>query len=84
MRAFKSKKHLMNIRTMNYVVKINCNVGVMKTNQQGDYWTMSVWYIPDGIVNIFLMGELEKKFRITYDSWEGYSLVHTHNGPVRF
>jgi hypothetical protein len=41
--AFKSKKHLSNIRTVARGVKINCNAGNLKTNQQGDYGTMSVW-----------------------------------------
>ena len=49
-------------------VKINCNSGVMGTNKVGDYGSMNVWYIPDGIANIFSMNELEKKYRITYDS----------------
>ena len=40
--AFKSKKHLSNIRTMAHGVKINCNAGNLKTNQQGDYRMMSV------------------------------------------
>ncbi len=65
-------------------VKINCNVGTMKTNQQGDYRRISVWFIPKGIANIFLINELEKKYRITCDSWEGYYVVHTPNGPVKF
>jgi hypothetical protein len=82
--VFKSKKHLSNIRTMARGVKINCNAGNSKTNQQGDYGRMSVWYIPEGIADIFSMNELEKKHRITYDSWEGYYVVHTQDGPVRF
>ena len=45
---------------------------------------MNVWYIPDGIANIFSMNELEKKYRITYDSWEGYYVVHDANGEVQF
>jgi len=43
-----------------------------------------VWYIPDGIANIFSMHELEKKYRITYDSWEGHYVVHTPKGEVKF
>ena len=82
--VFKSKKHLTNIRTVARGVKINCNAGNLKTNQQGDYGTMKVWYIPEGMVNIFSMNDLEKKYRINYDSWEGYYVVHTHDGPVRF
>ena len=31
----------------------------MRTNEVGDYGTMNVWYIPDGIANIFSMNELE-------------------------
>ena len=30
------------------------------------------------------MNQLEKKYRITYDSWEGYYVVHTQDGPVKF
>jgi hypothetical protein len=82
--VFKSKKHLSNIRTMACGIKINCNAGNLKTNQQGDYGMMSVWYIPEGIANIFSMNKLETKYWITYDSWEGYYVVHTQNGPVRF
>jgi len=67
--AFKSKQYLENIRSVKRGVKINCNSGVMHTNEVGDYGTMNVWYIPDGIANIFSMNEWEKKYRITYDSW---------------
>jgi hypothetical protein len=82
--AFKTKKYLENLRTVNRGVKINCKSGAMKTNQVGDYGSMNVWYIPDGIANIFSMNELEKKYRITYDSWKGYYIVHTANGEIRF
>ena len=82
--AFKSKQYLENIRSVKRGVKINCNSGVMRTNKVGDYGSMNVWYIPDGIANIFSMNELEKKYRITYDSWEGYYVVHTANGEVQF
>ena len=30
------------------------------------------------------MKKFEKKYCITYDSWEGYYVVHTQDGPVRF
>jgi len=46
---------------------------------------ISVWNIPKGIANIFSMNELKEKYRITYDSWEGYYVVqHTTSGAVRF
>ena len=82
--AFKSKEYLENIRSVKQGVKINCNSGVMRTNKLGDYGSMNVWYIPNGIANIFSMNELEKKHRITYDSLDGYYVVHTANGEVRF
>jgi hypothetical protein len=30
------------------------------------------------------MNKLEKKYCITYNSWEGYYVVHTANGEVQF
>jgi hypothetical protein len=50
----------------------------------GTYGKLKVWYIPDGIANIFSMHELEKKYHITYDSWEGHYVVHTPKGEVNF
>jgi hypothetical protein len=82
--AFKSKKHLKYIHTVARGIQINCNAGNLKTNQQGDFRTMKVWYIPEGIANIFSMNELEKIYRITYDSREGYYVVHNQDGPVKF
>jgi len=35
--AFKSKEYLNNIRSVKRGVKINCNSGVMRTNEVGDY-----------------------------------------------
>jgi hypothetical protein len=40
--------------------------------------------IPEGIVNIFSMNALEKRYHITYNSWQGYYMVHTKNGEVKF
>ncbi len=83
-RAFKTDKYLHEIKTVPRSIKINCNVGAVSTNQMGTYGNLKVWYIPDGIANIFLMHELEKKYRITYDSWEGHYIVHTPKGEVNF
>ncbi len=30
------------------------------------------------------MNELKKRYRITYNSWQGYYMVHTKSGEVRF
>jgi hypothetical protein len=65
-------------------VKINCNAGAISTNKRGEYENLKVWYLPDGTANIILMHELESLYRITYDSWAGYYVVHTPKGEMRF
>jgi hypothetical protein len=45
---------------------------------------MNFWLISQGMANIFSMNKLEKKYLITYNSWQGYYLVHTKQGEVRF
>jgi hypothetical protein len=82
--AFKTNKYLQEIKTLPGGIKINCNAGAVSTNQMGMSRNLKVWYIPDGIVNIFLMHELEKQYHITYDSWEGHYVVHTPKGEVNF
>ena len=37
-----------------------------------------------GIANIFSMNGIEKLYRITYNSINGYYVVHTDKGPVYF
>ncbi len=54
------------------------------TDKREKYGGLKVWYIPDGIANIFSMHELEKMYCITYNSWDGYYKVHTPKGRVRF
>jgi hypothetical protein len=82
--AFKTDKYLREIKTVPGGIKINYNAGAVSTNQMGTYGNLKVWYIPDGIANIFSMHELEKKYRITYDSWKGHYVVHTPKGEVNF
>jgi hypothetical protein len=82
--AFKNKKFLENLRQVKGGIKINCNAGAVSTDVKGDFGGMSVWYLPDGIANIFSMHELEKLYRITYDSWEGFYVVHTPRCEVHF
>jgi hypothetical protein len=70
--AFKSDKYLKGIKMVQNRIKINCNAGAVTTNEMGFFGRLNIWYIPNGIANIFLMHELEKHYRITYDSWEGF------------
>ncbi len=83
-RAFKNKRFLKEIRTVKGGIKINCNAGAVTTNKKGKFGWLNVWYLPNGIANIFSMHELEKMDRITYDSWEGFYIVHTPRGEVHF
>jgi hypothetical protein len=45
---------------------------------------MKVCYLPDGIANIFSMHEMEQLYCIAYNNWEGFYIVHTPRGEVRF
>ena len=40
--------------------------------------------MPKGISNIFSINEIEKLHHITYDSIDGYYVVHTNKCPVCF
>jgi hypothetical protein len=84
MTAFQNKKFLENLRQVRGGIKINCNAGVVTADMKRDFGGLSVWYLPDGIANIFSMHELEKLYRITYDCWEGFYVVHTPRGEVHF
>ena len=82
--AFKNERYLRNVKTEEQGVWINCNAGAIITNKSRMYGNLKVWYLPDGIANIISMNKLESIYRITYDSWAGYYVVHTPKGEVRF
>jgi hypothetical protein len=82
--AFKNKRFLKEIQMVEGGIKINCNAGAVVTNKKGKFGRLNVLYLPDGIANIFSMHELEKMYRITYNSWEGFYVVHTPRGEVHF
>jgi hypothetical protein len=69
--------YLENFQTVDQGVKINCNTGVIRTNQVGDYGSISARFIPEGILNISLMNKLEKRYQITQDSWKRYYVLYT-------
>jgi hypothetical protein len=81
---FKNERFLKEIRTVEGGIKIKCNTGAITTNKKGKFGQLNVWYLPDGIANIFSMHELEKMYMNTYDSWEGFYVVHTPRGEVYF
>ena len=65
-------------------MQVNCNAGSIKTNRKGEYGRVEAWYMPKGTANIFSMNEIEKLHRTTYNSIDGYYVVHTYKGPVYF
>ena len=58
--AFKADKYLQGIKTVWDGIRINCNAGAVTTNKLGSFGSLIVWYIPNGIANIFSIHELEK------------------------
>jgi hypothetical protein len=58
--ACKNDKYLREIETVSGGIKINCNAGAVMTDKRGKYGGLNVWYIPDGIANIFSMHKLER------------------------
>jgi hypothetical protein len=82
--AFKSNRYLKNVTTVEQGIRINCNAGAVMTHQKGAYGKLTVWYLPNGIANIFSMHELEQQYMILYDSWEGYYSVLMPRGVVKF
>jgi hypothetical protein len=53
--AFKTDKYLRNLEMLEQGIKIDCNAGVVTTNQKGTYGRLNVWYFPNKIPNIFSM-----------------------------
>jgi hypothetical protein len=82
--AFKSDQFLKGVKTVEGGIKINCNAGAVVMNKRGNYGRLKVRCIPNRIANIFLMHKLEKHYQITYNSWQGYYIVHTPKGEIRF
>jgi hypothetical protein len=51
--TFKADKYLQGIKTVQNGIRINCNAGAVTTNELGSFGSLTVWYIPNGIANIF-------------------------------
>jgi hypothetical protein len=77
MTAFKNDKYLTGVKKVREGIKINCNAGAVVTNLRGSYGRLKVCYLPDRIANIFSMHKLERLYHITYDSWDGFYVMHT-------
>ncbi len=82
--AFKNDKYLKGVKKVREGIKINFNTRLVATNLKGNYRRLKVWYVPEGIANIFSMHELKPLYRITYNSLDGYYVIHTPWGEVKF
>ena len=83
--VFSNNKLITNIRESKCVLTLHCNAGKVSVTQKGylrGYGT--VWYCPDGIANILLLYNVQKKHRITFDSDVGTGFtVHKEDGSTR-
>ena len=82
--AMKKKDFLKNVREADQYLSVSCNAGVAKAQQVGDLGDMESWYMPDGIANILSQHQVEQKYQVTYDSWDGYYIIHNPKRPVKF
>ena len=57
-------------------MKVHCNAGDVVSSKAGKWGNLKAWYLPESIANIISQNELEKHFRVTYDSWDGFYTVH--------
>lgn len=82
---FGDKKLLNNIRTVDNTMTIVCNAGTITVNQMGHFAGYGdVWYHPQAIANILSLSNIQRFFRVTYDSQKGDCFVVTRaDGSTR-
>jgi hypothetical protein len=61
---------------------IHCNAGKATTDMVGEFDRYgTLWYHPDGIVNVLLLAKVKNKYKVTYSSSEDNKfIVHKPNG----
>lgn len=73
---FGNKELLRNIRTVDNTMTVICNAGVITVNQMGCFDGYGeVWYHPQAIANILSLNNVQRCFRVRYDSQEGDCFV---------
>jgi hypothetical protein len=79
---FCNPKLLGNICNAKRSLTLYCNAGKATINKKGDLKGYStVWYYPDGIVNIVSLHNVQKKHKVTYDSTQDKGfIVHKADG----
>eukprot|EP00569_Conticribra_weissflogii_P008200 CAMPEP_0171363762 /NCGR_PEP_ID=MMETSP0879-20121228/3564_1 /TAXON_ID=67004 /ORGANISM="Thalassiosira weissflogii, Strain CCMP1336" /LENGTH=562 /DNA_ID=CAMNT_0011870969 /DNA_START=26 /DNA_END=1714 /DNA_ORIENTATION=- len=80
------KEYLKNVHRVEKGLTAYCNAGKTYTDLKGKLGSMNVWLNTMAIANIISFTELEKKYRISYDTVTtgGEFVVHTPKGEVRF
>lgn len=76
---------LTDIRQVNESMRIVCNAGTVLVNQVGQFKGYGeIWYHPRAIANILSLSNVQKRFKVTYDSGNGdHFIVHQPNGKCR-
>jgi hypothetical protein len=74
------------IHTTTKTLELSTNGDSLTTNQKATVPNHGeVWYVPNAIKNIFSLSEMEKKYRITYNSSkEKLFIVHLPNKQIKF
>jgi hypothetical protein len=75
-----------NITGVDETLVLSTNAGDLITDQKADVPDYGqVWYDKNPMTNIFSLAEIEKRYRVTYDSQkESALIVHMSRGPVKF
>ena len=83
--VFANKKLLVDVHTTRNTLRIRSTGGVSTTNQQGTLPGYGlVWYYGDGIANILSLSNVQRKYRVTYDSTgSNQFVVHKPDGTTR-
>ncbi len=77
---------LKNIQKSSKPITVHCNIGVTKTNLEGELGGMTVHHNPNSITNMLYLKSVAEMHRVMFDSWDcrGVFMVHTPNGVVEF
>lgn len=83
--VFGERALLTNIRTVSDSMRIVCNAGTVVVTQMGTFKGYGdVWFHPEAIANILSLNNVQKQFRVTYDSADGDQFaVHKEDGSAR-
>ena len=82
--TFVRERLLSDVKDQRKGLTVHCNTDKLTTNRRGDFGRLKVWAMKDGIANVLSLGEMIKLYRVTFDSLDGYFVVHMPGGVVHF